>query len=104
MDNFTPIEVLNQLILMIGSKYPNAKREITSLLYSLSYIAPEIIDNKFWGWDGPSQGFPGLCRYHFSDEDKFTIHIKNFYDAVVKKYKEDKWSGKMDYDKFVVAN
>lgn len=82
---------------MIGSKYPNAKRETTSLIYSLSYMAPEIISNKFWGWGGPSHGFPGLCQYHFSDEGEFTIRIKNFYDAVVKKYKEDKWNGEMDY-------
>ena len=67
-NNFTPVAILNHLIEIIGSKYPDAKREIDSLIYSLSFTSPEAINNKFWGWDGTSGGFPGVCEYHFSDE------------------------------------
>ena len=61
----------------------------------------EAIDNKFWGWGGPSGGFPGVCQYHFSDEGEITICIKKFYDASVKKFNEDKWNGEFDYGKFI---
>jgi len=100
-NNFTPTAILNHLILIIGSKYPDAKREIDSLNYSLLFTSPEAINNKFWGWDGPSKGFPGLCQYHFSNKGDITICIKKFYDACVKKFKEDEWKGEFNYGKFI---
>ena len=47
-NKFTPTAILNHLILIIGSKYPDAKREIDSLNYSLLFTSPEAINNKFW--------------------------------------------------------
>ena len=89
---FTPAEIISKICEII-KKNKMAKKKLIELSNNMVFIAPELLENRFWYGSNSCLGFTEILNKFCITSDDPEIKeenkkIKKLYQEIIKKYQE----------------
>lgn len=97
---FTPGEIISKICKII-KKNDLAKEKLLELSNNMVFIAPELLENRFWYGSNSCLGFTEILNKYCTkskdpDIKKENEKIKELYQEIIEKYQESGFDQKKD--------